>query len=176
MTPKEYMKMLEDRITLLQQKLDKLISRHCVNTIRRKFSENRSVKIIEYKERVQPPNKEHIEKFYSGLYKKNESMSSTPALDRWIAKFQTETTSCSYRDQLRETRINEQTLQVLARTAPWEAPGEDGIPAFLYKIIPAAKSYLQKFIYTTITGEYNMTEPDCRAEVILIYKKGLLQC
>ncbi|XP_044750658.1 uncharacterized protein LOC123310992 [Coccinella septempunctata] len=172
MTTSEYITMLEDRMALLQQKLDKLKSRHRVNAIRRKFSENPSVKLINTEERVQPPNKEDVEKFYAELYKKHESTTNTPALDRWIAKLQRETASHRYQDQLQESRINEQTLQVLAKSAPWKAPGEDGIPAYLYKTFPAAKSYLQRFIYTTITGEHKMAEPDCRAEVVLIHKKG----
>lgn len=140
MRPREYIAALEDRIKLLQRKLDSLKQKQEVTALRRKFSERPSIALLEKKEMLQPSSMEEVEKFFVDLYKKKERISNTPALDDWLSRFQRVTSSCNYEGQIIEAHIREKVNQVLSRTSPWKAPGEDGIPAFLYKTLPAANS------------------------------------
>lgn len=54
---------------------------------------------------------------------------------------------------------------------PWKATGEDRIPVYLYKILPAAKKYLTEEIKNIFSNKSKLREADVRASVTLIYKK-----
>ncbi|CAH0555597.1 unnamed protein product [Brassicogethes aeneus] len=104
--------------------------------------------------------------------RKDDVEEKTPILDKWLKKLQRYSKNNNYQEQPEQLKLAKLIKTVLQKSPPWKAPGEDGIPTYLYKILPAANRYLNQHMQRIFSGATSINEADTRATVILIHKKG----
>lgn len=172
MKPKQYIKINEDRIKLLEKQLENQKKRHKVQNLRSKYKESPSIRTIQEKENTGPKDLVKVEKFFSKLYKKEEEMETTPCLNELLSRYRKTTAGKQYKEQLNEENIRIEVEESLKTSSPWKAPGEDRIPNYIYKILDTAKEYLKSFVTDTLLGRYQLEEKDSRAEVVLVHKRA----
>lgn len=161
------------RIAILARRVEGMKEKSRISKIRDKFGQNPSKVIIEERGEAVKLDPIRTEEFFRQLYSPlGGDKPQTPAFNQWLSKWrvhQSRREPVSARDTIRTRGIIE---EVLSTTRPWKAPGEDGIPAGVYKLLPSAKSELVRFITETLGGQRSLSERDVRGKVILIYKDG----
>lgn len=173
MNIKDYITSTQEKLALLEKKLDRQKTRDEASTLRRKFHERPTIEVLQERPNTEGKlNTEDAERFYRKLYAKDRSENNTPVFHEWLRKMKRFSSARNFDQQTAPDYIKEKCEQAVARAAPWKAPGDDGIPNYTYKILPAAKSYLINSVRMILTGRQKLTETDVRARLVLIHKKG----
>ena len=173
MTPAQYVSVVEDRIATLKRSHEYQTNLELAQKARRGFVERPSVRAIQKKERRVEPDVEQVERFYKSAYGSatETDRRPTPRFNRWITRLS------NYRESAAPEHLDPEELEGLARgalkaSAPWKAPGEDGIPVGVYKTFPSARRYLTRFVCGVLNGEQVCTEKDARGKIVLLHKAG----
>lgn len=94
-----------------------------------------------------------------------------PMMDNLLGRMTRHRTGKDYEDPLTEKSISQRTLETLRHSQTWKAPGEDGVPGAVYKILPTARNFLVAFVAKSLRGEKRIKEDDMKARVVLIHKR-----
>lgn len=173
MSVKDYIISSRERLAILEKKLDRQKTRDEASAIRRRFYERPTIEVLQETPRPQDKLKaDDAEKFYRGLYSRGRSDDQKPVFGEWLRKIKRFSSARNFDQQTSPDYIKEKCNEALARAAPWKAAGDDGIPNYAYKILPAARNYLVTTTQGTLTGKLKLNETDVRARLVLIYKKG----
>ncbi|XP_044750445.1 uncharacterized protein LOC123310835 [Coccinella septempunctata] len=173
MSVKQYISSTEERLKLLKEQLKQQKNRHEKQKLRSRFWKTPSMKILgKPTGDVRIPNVTKIETYYTNIYKKESCEQPTPIFNGWLSKLKKYSNTIDTSDQTDTGELKKKITNILKRTAPWKAPGEDGIPAYLYKILMSAQEYLVESTIAYLQGRKDLTQVDTRATITLIYKKG----
>lgn len=160
------------RVAVMEERMVKQRETFVAKQLREKFSRNPAKRVIEGK-REEPSLEAHtVEEYFRKPFSAEEgNRPHSPYFNEWVARLK------SYQESTNPQMVPEEILsgiikEVLSQSRPWKAPGEDGIPAGVYKMFPSARKFLEGFIKDTLSGGRLLTEMDVRGRVILIYKSG----
>uniref|UniRef100_A0AAR5PEG8 Reverse transcriptase domain-containing protein n=1 Tax=Dendroctonus ponderosae TaxID=77166 RepID=A0AAR5PEG8_DENPD len=170
---KDYIGSMEEKLAILTKKLDRQKTRDAASALRRRFYERPNMDVLRERSGFgRDMRPEDAEAFYRGLYRQSKSDDRTPVFTEWLGKMRKFTQQQNLQHQTSSEHIRRKCVEALARAAPWKAPGEDGIPYYSYKILPAANRYLIDSTEKILTGSQKLTEKDVRARLVLIHKNG----
>lgn len=141
MKPSQYIAVNSDRVELLNERLQEQKERKKNSTNSIQIWNTSIKKVIEpTKSKENNLDVNVVGEYYKKLFKSKKEQDS-PWFDEWLDEITMK--SDTLKTQL---DIVELTNEALKFTAPWKAPGNDRVPAALYKILPAAKTYLQEHV------------------------------
>ena len=170
--PTQYIALSEERLQALRSKEGAQRAKAEALGLREKFAETPSMRIISPSTERVTPDLQKTETLFKGVYEPLAEEPATPTFDVWVHKMQQHKNTGNYVDQIDTHSIVQRVTKAIKASAPWKAPGLDGIPAAAYKLLPSAQEYAAYNIAQTIRGQRHMTEIEVRARVALIYKEG----
>uniref|UniRef100_A0AC35TY64 Protein FYV10 n=1 Tax=Rhabditophanes sp. KR3021 TaxID=114890 RepID=A0AC35TY64_9BILA len=171
MKPCQYIKSTENRIKLLKEEVVKQKERHETNSLRFRFENQPSMKVLSKPPAAAELDYDKAEKTYKNLYKKKEDTVLTPKYDEWL-DFIRDETLLSTPEELGETRIKSIVEECLKTSALWKASGHDQVPNFVYKYLRVAKEYIKCWIVRNLEEQYKLNGSDVKGLCFLIYKDG----
>lgn len=167
----QYIKSTKERKRLLEEELIRQTNRERKYEIRAKFNNNPTIRTIEEKEEGKYPTVEDTERYYEGIYKKkvNTSTTPTPTLNKWLTRIRKYTIAQNLERQVQREKVEEKIKEIIKKMPPWKATGENRIPVYIYKILPAARQYLIEETKNLFVNKSKLREADVRATTILIF-------
>ena len=163
---------IREKLTRLQERLRMLVHRQRRDKERavkmqerRRYARERKLP-VEQQPRTAGPKAVEVEKFWRGIVGTRPQPRPTPQIDQWEAT--------QAPRQAEGTRIDEATWQkAVSRTAPWKAPGPDGIYGWWWRTIRPATRTLRVFLQDQLGNpsakwDASLTE----GRTVLLFKKG----
>ncbi|XP_044750655.1 uncharacterized protein LOC123310990 [Coccinella septempunctata] len=173
LTPRQYIKSTEERAKILEAKLEEQKKRGEINDLRARFQSRPSIETLRSSNRrTSELTTKDTEHFFQDLYRQEKGNTPTPIFNKFLRELKSHARKSKYENQLERRKIEQEVDGILKNVAPWKAPGEDRIPAYIYKVLPAARNYLKRQVTRLLNNETKLHEADVRANVILVHKSG----
>lgn len=143
----------KDRIKVIEQTAIESRARSRAEKIRKQFDATPSRRVIKERSEPSDPNPVVVEAYYSQLFSpKQGDRLHSPTINDSISRLREHHSSVEP-VEVEERVISGMVKTVLKSTTPWKAPGEGGIPAGAYKLLPNAFEYHVVFVMGALTGK-----------------------
>lgn len=166
---------LESRLSIAKSRVSVRREERERKLLRKLFAKKPSLKVLESRERSGEggPEMDKVLAYWKPLIGEalgegNTHYMSNPALGKWRNEC-----NAAYRDaEWSDEELGKAFDKVIGKIKPWKAAGPDGLQAFWWKSIEAAKIRWKRMVIEIILGRLRPSDWMTRGRTVLIYKSG----